>query len=405
MLLALAGSGVSAWSQSTTWQEHMSVVFPIGERDTRARVREAAIEEFRLRAARKVGSIVESSMRSDGQKLSEEIRTVGVSLVQVDEVTDKVRVDSSGLTSLEVKARVRVDEGELGRRAEAMRLDVDKIARIRKLGDQNEVLRQSIAKLTKALGAAGSAKEAARLLGEHNELIMAIDANVDKVGHTFAAGTVVDLGNDDVSRWHALVSQTEAWITEGLMRTPITARLSGVEKTSTGYVAKVNVAWKLDFNEIASAISAQLTETYIHESDWNPYMKLTRGSFKQYAKTPYSRRYFELLASTPVEIEVSIHGARVRLPVLFHADSRFFSRSCDQRINSPTLSDGSTVCIVSQRDGVAAMKGRGIDGPRNPVEIALTAEQASNATSLSVAWVMTRQDGSVQRRNAVLLNL
>ncbi|MBK7006128.1 MAG: hypothetical protein IPH37_14170 [Burkholderiales bacterium] len=388
-------------AQAAVWRERMVVELPIGERDTRSRVRDGAVEEMRLRASRKVGTIVESSLRSDGQRITEELKMVGVSLVQVDEVVEQIRIDTKGTMWLEVSANVTVDESELERRAAAMRVDVEKARKIRQLTAENETLRRSLESIATSLRQKGSASDAADLLRRHAELTAALNDNKEQVGNAFAPGFIVDLSRQDAQGWTQVERALKEGVFEQIMASPVQAQIVRVEEAANGYTAMVRVGWNTNLNAVSKVL-----QTHLRGADVNSYtpgIEISWYKNNGSGVSMYSQRVFEYLASHRLMLEFDLGGRTFAAPVMYLGDG--FSRKCSQMRTRPirgdSIGDGS-VCMASQSVTANELLGMDYNNRFNPMAVPLTKEQAQSATQIKAYWVLTRPDGSTFPKSAMV---
>lgn len=389
-------------AQAAVWRERMVVELPIGERDTRSRVRDGAIEEMRLRASRKVGTIVESSLRSDGQKVTEELKMVGVSLVQVDEVVEQVRLDAKGAMWLEVRANVTVDESELERRAAAMRVDVDKARKIRQLSTENDTLRRSLESIATSLRQKGSASDAADLLRRHAELTAALNDNKVQVGNAFAPGLIVDLSRQDAQGWAQVERALKEGVFEQIMASPVQAQIVRVEEAANGYTAMVRVGWEVDLNAVSKVMQTQLNDAEVQR--YQPTIEASWYRNNSSGKTMYSQRAFQYLAGHRLAVEFDLGGRSFTAPVMYFGNG--WTKKCDTAQDAPSsgglFKDGS-LCVVTQKIAANELLGLEYGKRQNPMAVPLTKVQANSATQIRAYWVLTRPDGSTFRKSVVVL--
>ena len=138
------------------------------------------------------------------------------------------------------------------------------------------------------------------------------------------------------------------------------------------------------------------------------YRQELSGSERSYTnerddKTMYSQRVFQHLAGHRLMLEFDLGGSIFAAPVLYLGVG-FFNK-CSQ-MRSDLARGGSfhhgNVCVASQSataNELLGMESRG----QNPMAVPLTKEQASSATQIKANWVLARPDGTVFRKNAMVL--
>jgi hypothetical protein len=382
----------------------METDWPMGENESRARARELALESLRTRASSAVGVIVESSTSLRSDKLNEEIRTVSISMIQVEDVSDSVKVDATGKAILHVSARLVVDETELQRRAEAMRTDVVKLREIRRLTDENEILRDGIASLRKSMASAARPYGPNDLLAQEQDLLDKLRGNYTDVGSTFMPGTLVELAKSDRDGWAAERLSIDALIVDEMLNSPVQVRLMGVEQTEGSYVAKVNVAWKPNFAALNKSLSRYFWSVNTILNGTGNLIAIDIGRFNNTAKrSEFSERAMQYLAPQSLWLEVKIAGSTASVPMMFTGGTVF-----GNGVNGCKAKDGwkgiaskqGSLCFVEQFSTSQSMMGD-ID-LKNPVTLKLTKAQAERATELRAYLVLQRPDAPERRKEVPL---
>jgi len=402
MVLVLCLAFMSITAHAAIWQEAMQVEMSLGERDTRVAIRAAALEEMRSRASQKVGMIVESTMVSSGATLTEEIKTVGVSLVKIDNVRDEVRLQKDGSLRLLVSGTVTVDTSELDRRAQAMREDTDKALKIKQLASENQVLRRSLSDIAKLLGQQGSAASTAELLRQQALILDNLGSNAQRVGQTFEQGALLGLAQKDEAGWLAVKRDIEAGVFERIFNAKVTAKILRVENNINNVGVVIQMGWDSDQVEIAKVLGRYLFSVRSYREDVRgKELKYSRSDNGVRADWPYAERVFKYLSMSTVDLEVAIAGARKLIPLMFAADNwsnacshptARYSPSCDRlSLQITRLSPQSTE--------ISGIRG---DDNVNPIRLNLNKTQARDASEVVATWVLTREDGTVVRRSAAV---
>jgi hypothetical protein len=389
-------------AQAATWQEAMQVELGLGDRDTRVAIRAAALEEMRTRASQKVGMIVESTMVSTGTKLTDEIRTVGVSLVKIDDVKEEVRIQRDGSVRLNVTATVTVDTSELDRRAASMREDSGKIEKVRLLAQENQILRRSLSDVTRMLGQQGTASATADLLQRQAQILDGLSSNVQRVGQTFGQGALIAMAQKDEQDWQAVQLEIDAGVFERILASPVSAKLVRVESGFADVSVLVQVGWNADYLGIYNVLNRYLFGANLDMGgkligDHFGFLESLNGIRPDRA---YAQRVFKYLAQSRVGLEISVGGVKKYLPMLFISNE--FSNGCEHATESRSTWDyGNTmVCISFQSKSAWKIRGMPLNDNVNPLKLVLNKSQASAASEISATWILKRPGDPEIRRTA-----
>ena len=388
--------------QAATWQEAMQVELGLGDRDTRVAIRAAALDEMRTRASQKVGMIVESTTVSTATKLTDEIRTVGVSLVKIDDVKEEVRIQRDGTVRLNVTATVSVDTSELDRRAASMREDSSKAEKVRLLAQENQILRRSLSDVTRMLGQQGTASATADLLQRQAQILDGLSSNVQRVGQTFGQGALIAMAQKDEQDWQAVQLEIQAGVFERILATPVSAKLVRVESSLTDVSVLVQVGWNADHMGIYTVLNR-----YLYGANLDMSGKLIGAHFGFLESLngirpdrPYAQRVFKYLAQSRAGLEISVGGVRKYLPMLFISNE--FSNGCEHATESrPSWDYGNTmVCISFQSKTAWKIRGMPSNDDVNPVKMVLSKAQAIAASEIGATWILKRPGDAEIRRTA-----
>ena len=389
-------------AQAATWQETMQVELGLGDRDTRVAIRTAALEEMRTRASQKVGMIVESTTVSTATKLTDEIRTVGVSLVKIDDVKEEVRLQRDGTVRLIVTATVTVDTSELDRRAASMREDSSKVEKVRLLAQENQILRRSLSDVTRMLGQQGTASATADLLQRQALILDGLSSNVQRVGQTFRQGALIAMAQEDEKNWQAVQLEIDSCIFERILAAPVSAKLVRVENGLTDVSVFVQVGWNADYLGIYNVLNRYLFGANLDMAgkligDHFGYLESLNGVRPERA---HAQRVFKYLAQSRVGLEISVGGVRKYLPMLFISNE--FSNGCEHATESrPSWDYGNTmVCISFQSKTAWKIRGMPLNDNVNPAKIVLNKSQAIAASEMTFTWILKRAGDAEIRRTA-----
>ena len=389
------------------WQEAMHAEMALGDRDTRIAVRAAAIDDMRVRASQKVGMIVESSMQLSGNNLTEEIKTVGVSLVKIDKVTDEVKLQTDGSLRLYVSALVTVDESELDRRASAMRMDAEKANKIKQMTAENEVLRRSLTDITRMLAQQGNVAATADLLRQQAKILDGLSSNQDRVGQTFEQGSLLKLARSDAQAWQAIQTELETGIFERILAAPVTAKIVRVEDVQQDVRVLVQIGWKIDLDSIRRMLEQYISPTNIELIDkWGVGSFMVRGvGTEERVDRPYQRRVVAFIAQTEAHLELEVGGVQEYFSVLYRSGDRGYE-PCEEYDGNYYEGFGllrqNKVCFISLSKDVRLKPAGYGEHKTNPAILLLKKFQAERATQVKATWVIKAPDGKEYRRLAVI---
>ena len=391
-------------SEGATCRESMQVELSLGERDTRMAVRAAALDEMRARASQQVGMIVESTMVSTGQKLTEEIRTVGVSLVQIDGVKDEVRLQKDGNLRLVVTGTVTVDTSELDRRAVAMRDDRAKVEKIRQLAGDNQSLRRTLADITTLLGRQALPLATADLLQRQAAILESLAANAERVGQTFQAGVLLEMAKKDDAAWSAVQAEIDIGVLERILLSPVTAKVVRVESTLNGVAVLVQVGWDADFRSLFKVLERYVFLGYLPPGNKAPddLLALTRSDNGVRTDRPFAERVYRYLQDIRIELEINVGGVRRAFPMMYASND--FMGSCGGSIDfRKNIISSKNVCFSFQSATRRTFRGTEFGDDVNPTRLLLSKTQAGEARQVEATWILKRTDGTQVRRQAQVL--
>ena len=364
-----------ACGTALAWTQKMEVVWPMSENDSRARARDLALDAMRTKASNAVGKIVESSETLRDGKLTEEIRTVGISMVKLEDVRDTVKVDASGRSILSVTANATIDDSELGRRAAAMRQDIDKTKAVRRLTDENASLRQQLVDLRSQPGAAPSRAQAVDIQKREVEILDQLKSNDTAVGSTFAPGALLSIATLDADGWEKEKAKIDTDIFGELLRSPVQVKLLGVKQDGNKYLARVQVGWQPNLNSIYRILKRNFEleppsfgKQEISKGISKGLIIYDKNRFSE--KTSYSNRAWTYLSEHSIWIEIAVAGTTRRMPVLNKETEGFTSSYSAKEI------------YIRQ------------SGNLGYVELPLTRGQVENATEVKTKLFLLKPDDS-----------
>ncbi|HMX10658.1 MAG TPA: hypothetical protein PKE61_07065 [Burkholderiaceae bacterium] len=121
----------------------------MGDTDSRASARAAALDRLRMQAAGEAGVYVEGRTTLRGDQLEEQITQIRGALVQLESLEERFEPQTDGYTRLTLRARARVDDSLLAQRVAALRQDAEKTRRMAQLAQENAVLRAGLSALAR----------------------------------------------------------------------------------------------------------------------------------------------------------------------------------------------------------------------------------------------------------------
>lgn len=390
-LSGLIGVMFTAWGQQAlAYSERMEHHWAMSEHESRSQARELALEAMRLKAAQAAGKIVEATSTLKDGKLREEVRTVGVSMVRISEVSDKLNVNAEGRSTLTVSARVMVDESELQRRAKQLREDRDTARQVSQLQAENEKLRRSLGELSASLKAAPKAATVPALLQQQQDVMAALRRNETHIGNTFSAGALLAMAEQDGESWAQAEAELQSKVFQSLLRMPVQAKVMGVEKLPSGhYQARLQVGWK-----VPAATVREVLGKHLDASGRGDDVFVSGSADK---RSLHADRVRGQLQGHSAEVQLDLGGARLRLPLMY-ANAEFFGTGCGSGLHGPSAD--SHVVICSQKAEVGANVN--VEGQRedNPIRLQLSPQQAAQARSLRV-FVVLKRGGKEAARHEV----
>lgn len=398
-----------ASSSALAWTQKMDIIWPMGENDSRSRARELALDALRIKASNAVGKIVESAETLRDGTLSEEIKTVGVSMVKIDDVRDTVKVEPGGRISLALSANVTIDDSELSRRATAMREDIVKTKNIRRLADENADLRQQLADLRNRGTTKANRSQAFDLQKRENDILDLIQKNDQAVTNTFAAGSLITLAAQDGDSWEREKARLDAEVFGELLRSPVQVSLVGVEQEGEKFVAKVQVGWRPNFDVLKRTLSRNFNDVYLHNylrprNERSQLIDITDFSNSgTRLKSNYTIRAWDFLSKYSVWVQIDLGTKSVKLPLFYQTKSGAFTGCEDGVVDGAEriiLSSGR-FCLILQDFNDSAVKGLFREEP-NPIRIPLTRQQAATATDVKAVLVRVNNQEEWDKQERVL---
>jgi hypothetical protein len=387
---ALGGLSLATLTPAWAYSERMEHPWAMSEHESRSQARELALEAMRLKAAQAAGKIVEATSTLKDGKLREEVRTVGVSMVRISQVSDKLNVGTDGRSTLTVSALVEVDESELQRRAEQMRQDRDTARQVGELQRENERLRRSLGELSASIKAPPKSASVPALLQQQQDVMAALRRNETHIGNTFGPGALLAMAEQDGESWARAEAELQSQVFQGLLRMPVQAKVMSVEKLASGnYQARLQVGWKVPVATMKPVLAKHLK--FYGDGD-----DITISGHADKLSLHADRIRGQLQAHS-VEVLLSLGGANLRLPLMY-ANTEFFGTSCGSGLHGPNAQ--SKVVICSQKADVGANVNVAGNREDNPIRLTLSPEQAAQARSLR-AFVVLKRNGSEVARQEV----
>lgn len=368
------------------WPRTLTVDYSMGDGDSRSRAREAAIEEIRKKAALQAGTIVSSTSTIKGDKLTEEIQLIGVSLVKVSEIAEQASLDAHGQVSLRVSAMVDLDESELQRRAAALREDAVKAKQIESLQAENSRLLESLDSIRKALAGRSSTVDTARLMDRHSKTLSALRDNEVRVGSVFSEGTLIALADVADQALTVATREVEDHVITPIFRTPVQARVLSVSREKGVYIAKVMIDWSINMEQAKSILARylRLTTDYRKPATFLGERLVDRRAGES-AASPLQQEVNGYLLRREVFLSIKLAGQTKRIPVLYRSEAEEFP-------NGNYCSEGRRAtekftCLVNPDNGRSTLRGLEYGADANPITFRLGERQAKQATQIQAEWI------------------
>lgn len=298
----------------------LSIDWTLGEADSIARVRSLAVDALRQRAMDHVGKIVESTATlSDGQ-LTEDVRLIGVALVQATETVWEVIPGKPPV--LRVQARIVVDESELARRAEAIRTDHVKASELRRLREDNHRLRSSLLDLHRRIKGQGGrdlidiTTREALLLGE-------IQANLDSVSQVFKPGELNQMAFQDRERWSVERAYIDTTVVPFLMTPKAAIHVSNVQLADGNTVAVVfSLKWEYDFERLVQLWARYSAQMPTYLPNFEREYVIHNPTETSVNPPPFGVRAFDRLNQVRPVLILSMAGRSLRFPITRNESKR-----------------------------------------------------------------------------------
>lgn len=391
IVLLLALLILSAGAAAQQWSDDFSVAHAMGDGDTRASARQAALEQLKLKASHAVGSYIQSTitLRSDGA-LEESIDMLSASMVKLSDIDDMLAVDESGRAVLTVRAKALVDEGQLLQRVKALQEDQEKARQLKVLQAENEALRRDLTKIRHELASSKDTARAAQLLEEQDTAMKRIRENERTVSQVFERGTLLQLATRNADEFEQVKAELERKLFRPLLASPVTATIETVEAAEDGYIVFVRVGWRPDLQAVESVLSRYLKIRVRSTRTASSVLYASRYRNSQgHGPHVLTERVYNYLLMEGVDLVVSLAGREVRVPV-FYSENGF--RICERRPDKVRAGASKTLCLISHPASEPDFHGVPFSKDlANPLKIRLTQNEAERATRVEARLVRVRE--------------
>ncbi len=381
-------------SAQAEWSKTLSVDYLMGDGDSRVTARQVALEQIKRKASDEAGTYIQStSTLTEGGELSETIQMIGASMVKLGEVQESLTVNKTGQVVLRVEAHVAIDDAELSRRIKALQQDKEKARQIAALQEENEALRRDVAEIRTALTKKADPEQVAALLTRQSATMKRLSNNEKTVALVFERGTLLQMAVRTADEFTQAKERLEKEFFKPLMESPVTAKIEAVERDKDGYVALVRVGWDVDLDRGKRELAQYLEVSDLRKGLFDDfpvikasYLPNTSGR----GPSPLSDKMYRYLVTQGVDLEVTLVGHQVRLPVFYSEYGH------DQCSTSPKFVRGDAIhvlCLVAHRAEDADLRGISYYSKApssNPIRIRLTQEEAERATRVEAAFIRVR---------------
>jgi hypothetical protein len=138
------GAGAQQGTSLAIWPRQVTKAITLGDGDSTARARALAVEQMRLEASAEVGALVATTAQLQDDRYSEQIKTLSVAFIKVNQVAESVSLNGQGRPVLTVTAWVDVDQGAVAQILSNWSRDEAKSREIVRLQEENSKLQTAI---------------------------------------------------------------------------------------------------------------------------------------------------------------------------------------------------------------------------------------------------------------------
>lgn len=245
-LTLVLGGSVNAW------EKEYQTAFRMGDTDSRASARAAALDQLRMQAAGEAGVYVEGRTTLRGDQLEEQITQIRGALVQLESLEERFEPQADGYTRLTLRARARVDDSLLAQRVAALRQDAEKTRRMAQLAQENAVLRAGLSALARERLQAIDAERQALLDEQEALLRRQLGDNLQATRDVLLSLTpqLADVESRALAADQARLQRMQQWretVFVPLQQTELRAEVSLLQRSADtpAYALEVGLSWSL----------------------------------------------------------------------------------------------------------------------------------------------------------------
>jgi hypothetical protein len=189
------------------WVQQYDLIYSLGENESRASLRKAALEDARRRASSEFGAVVLNKQELRNEELAEQTKLVSAGLVKLVVDSEKVRPQGIGV-SVEFRIRAEIDDTELDRQLAAMREDVRKSDLVIRLARENAEMRTRLIELREVIGRTSDEKIAQELMLQLNGLLSKLSANDGEISVAFERGALTKVARSGDAATRDMIERT-----------------------------------------------------------------------------------------------------------------------------------------------------------------------------------------------------
>lgn len=189
------------WSAAASaWETQVSTEYRIGDSESRVMARENAYQALKVEAAGEAKTYIQGTETLSNGELSETIKVMGASLVELDDVETEFSLSDDGTQVMSVTGTASVDESVLKERMRQIQQDKSKQQAIERLSDKNDQLRQRIERLRRQQESASNDAAMAENLESQAEAYREIEKLNNSVTDVFERGTLLNMADQSGSQ-------------------------------------------------------------------------------------------------------------------------------------------------------------------------------------------------------------
>jgi hypothetical protein len=207
--LILALYLVLAWSESWAgkWVQQYDLTYTLGENESRASMRKAALEDARRRASNEFGAVVLTKQELRNEELAEQTKMVSAGLVKLRVESERATERDGGII-VQFRIRAEIDDSELDKQLAAMRDDVRKADLVLRLSRENAEMRKRLIELREVIGRTSDERIAQELMRQVNSLLSQLAVNGGEIKVVFEQGALTRAAQAEDDRMREIVEST-----------------------------------------------------------------------------------------------------------------------------------------------------------------------------------------------------